>query len=144
MADDKKRAKAKAANMDPRFAAVAKDPRFHKFPQSQKKVEIDPRFAGEPWATNLSPIHQGRLHTVPFKFPWQASLHSMVWSFMTFSNAGMFSNPDFQNVARVDKRGRKVSKLPCHHAHIARHASSPCMQTQLVACSARHLMFRLL
>ncbi|KAK9831160.1 hypothetical protein WJX74_005437 [Apatococcus lobatus] len=68
MADGKKRAKGRPAIADPRFAAVAKDPRFHRFPQSQRKVEIDPRFAG------------------------------------------MFNNPDFQNAARVDKRGRKVKQ----------------------------------
>ena len=132
MADGQKRAKGKAANMDPRFAAVAKDPRFHKFPQSQKKVEIDPRFAGESWGINTHRhIHRRTVTLIPMVgLPAQHGLivHGIL-------HAGLFSNPDFQNVARVDKRGRKVSEPLSFHAYIARFACRPCMQTQLVDCS---------
>lgn len=43
---DKKRENGSTA-VDPRFAAARTDPRFQRFPKSQRKVEIDERFAGE-------------------------------------------------------------------------------------------------
>lgn len=35
------------STVDPRFAAARTDPRFQRFPKSQRKVEIDDRFAGK-------------------------------------------------------------------------------------------------
>ena len=43
---DKKRGNGSTA-VDPRFAAARTDPRFQRFPKSQRKVEIDERFAGK-------------------------------------------------------------------------------------------------
>ncbi len=37
---------ANGALSDPRFAAALADPRFQRFPKSQRTVDIDERFAG--------------------------------------------------------------------------------------------------
>lgn len=42
----KKRETVGDGELDPRFAAARTDPRFQRFPKSQRKVEIDERFAG--------------------------------------------------------------------------------------------------
>ena len=43
----KKRKDGGDSALDPRFAAARTDPRFQRFPKSQRKVDIDERFAGE-------------------------------------------------------------------------------------------------
>ena len=72
-----------AGTDDPRFAALAKDPRFARFPKKQNKVNIDKRFKGAPdmnfncWPVCLDAQTRGHTllsqHAVCF---WQASLAS--------------------------------------------------------------------
>ncbi len=78
---------------DPRFARMHNDPRFRKFPKNANKVEIDERFKGMMrwFACTRRHVHH---HGAP-PYPPQ--------------NAGMFEDADFQGVAVVDKRGRKVA-----------------------------------
>jgi hypothetical protein len=47
---------AVGALSDPRFAAALTDPRFQRFPKSQRTVDIDERFAG----TNNSSRYRSR------------------------------------------------------------------------------------
>lgn len=116
MADVKKRPKQDKKTNDPRFAAVAKDPRFHKFPQAQKKVQIDSRFAGRFALTATVKIEEGLmplaltdlgLTQLAMHIHFETA-HAWVPTWRADAIAGMFSDPAFQTAARVDKRGKKV------------------------------------
>ena len=52
---------------DERFAAAQTDPRFHRFPRSKSKVEIDKRFSGLRLFGQCSNSSEFRSHEVVFE-----------------------------------------------------------------------------